>query len=579
MKPFRLLFLLLLWFAAGLALAEEPLEPEQAFRFSARAVDSQTVEARWQIADGYYLYRDKFRFAAEPADVKLGEARFPAGHLKDDEFLGRVETYRGELKVLIPLVSGSSSFTLKAVSQGCWDGGVCFPPTPQTAAVTLSPDAPAAAGEDDASRVARLLKGGISWLTVAGFFGVGLLLSLNPCTYPMVPILSSIIVSHGHGVTHARAFALSLAYVLGLAITYALAGVAAAASGVALANALQNAWVLSAFALLFVALAFSMFGFYELQLPTALQSRLSERANRLAGGLPALFAMGALSALIAGPCMTAPLAGVLLYIARTGDMGLGGSALFVMGLGMGTPLVLVGVFSRSLLPKPGPWMEAVKKFFGVLMLAVALWMVSPVLPAWAVMLGWAALLVVPAIQLRAVDPLPPHASGAQRFWKGIGVLLLLLGTALVIGVLGGARDPWQPLGFLKGGGTTGESRPVAFLPVKSVADLDGRLRQAASAGRPVLLDFYADWCVSCKEMEKYTFADARVRNRLDGLVLLRADVTADNDDNLALLKRFGLYGPPGVIFFDGAGKEIDGVRVVGYQNPEQFLSTLAQVLR
>jgi thiol:disulfide interchange protein DsbD len=597
----RLLIFLLSWFAAltGIA-AEEPLEAEQAYHFSARAVDAHTIEARWTIVDGYYLYREKFRFSAEPATVKLGEAKFPPGHIKQDEIFGRVEIYRKEVKILVPVIAGEGTITLKAVSQGCWDGGVCFPPTPQKATLILAasteatPAAPVglpATAEmsapqtvapaplpvgDESSRIARLLKNGGLWLAVASFFGFGLLLCLTPCVLPMVPILSGIIVNHGHAVTHGRAFALSLSYVLGMAVTYAAVGVAAGLSGTLLSNALQNAWVLTAFALVFVVLSLSMFGFYELQLPAALQGRLSERANRLAGGLPALFAMGILSALIVGPCIAAPLAGALLYIAQTGDATLGGAALFAMALGMGLPLLVVGVFSRSLLPKPGPWMEAVKKFFGVVMLATALWMVSPVIPAWSQMLGFAALLVVPAMYMHAIDPLPAHASGWHRLWKGVGVLMLLMGAALVVGVLGGARDPVQPLGFLKCSAATPDGAPLAFERVKSAADLDARLK---TAGRPVMLDFYADWCVTCKEMERDTFADPRVQAKLKNVLLLQADVTAGDDAELALLKRFGFYGPPGIVFFDAQGKEVEGVRVVGYQPPDQFLASLAQGLR
>jgi thiol:disulfide interchange protein DsbD len=339
---------------------------------------------------------------------------------------------------------------------------------------------------------------------------------------------------------------------------------------------LQNAWVLGGFALVFVALSFSMFGFYELQLPSALQSRISETANKRGGSLGAIALMGSLSALIVGPCVAAPLAGALLYIAQTKDAWLGGWALFALALGMGAPLILVGVFSRSLLPKTGPWMNAVNRFFGVMLLGVALWLVSPVLPAWLNMLGWAALLIVPAIYMHALDPLPPQASGWKRLWKGVGVALLIAGGAVLIGLLGGARDPLQPLSFLRGGAVTaGETHAVKFERVKSVAELDVRLK---SAGKPVMLDFYADWCVSCKEMEKFTFADSRVAAKMGQMLLLQADVTANNDDDKALLKRFGLFGPPGIIFFDARGVERTELRVVGYQPADAFLPTLERVL-
>jgi thiol:disulfide interchange protein DsbD len=288
--------------------------------------------------------------------------------------------------------------------------------------------------------------------------------------------------------------------------------------------------------------------------------------------------MGALSALIVGPCVAAPLAGALLYIAQTGNAALGGAALFVMSLGMGAPLLLVGAFSRSLLPKSGPWMEGVKKFFGVIMLATALWLVSPVIPLWLQMLGWALLMVIPAIFLHALDPLPQHAHGWQRLGKGLGVMLLLGGAAMLIGVLGGAKDPLQPLGFL-GGGTAAVSPAPTFERVASIERLDARLAEAKAAGKPVMLDFYADWCVSCKEMERFTFADPQVAARMKQIVLLKADVTANTAADAALLKRFGLFGPPGIIFFDAAGRELNDLRVVGFQPAEKFLPTLERILR
>ncbi|MDP1525540.1 MAG: protein-disulfide reductase DsbD [Rhodocyclaceae bacterium] len=590
-RLFALFSLLLAIFLAPLAVAAEPLDPQQAFRFSARALDDKTIEARWTITPDYYLYKEKIEFSAEPAGVKLGTAEMPKGKETNDEFFGKVHIFRGDEAVArIPVVSGSGEIILKATSQGCWDGGVCYPPMTQEAKITLaamssavSPAptfvsvAPAAATAADASgdtgdesgQIAKLLQGSGFWVAVLTFFGFGLLLSLTPCVFPMIPILSGIIVNHGHAVTHLRAFTLSLAYVLGMALTYALIGVAAGFSGTLLSVALQNAWVLGSFALVFVVLSFSMFGFYELQLPASLQSKLSDTANHQGGSLAAIAVMGALSALIVGPCVAAPLAGALLYIAQTKDAVLGGAALFSMGLGMGAPLLAVGVFSRSFLPKTGPWMEAIKKFFGVVMLATALWLVSPVLPNWLVMAGWTMLLIVPAIYLRALEPLPAHSSGWARFWKGIGVALLLYGAALLFGLLGGARDPLQPLSFLKGGSAAVSPAPT-FEKVKTVTELDARI---ASATKPVMLDFYADWCVSCKEMEKFTFADPQVAAKMKEFTLLKADVTANNEDDKALLKRFGLFGPPGIIFFKD-GKENTVLRVVGYQPASQFLGVL-----
>lgn len=591
-----LLLLALLASLLSPAAQANPIAPEKAFAMQAQALDADTVEVVFDIAKDYYLYGDKFRFEADPGTVQLGAMDKPAGEIHDDAFFGKVETHRGRLRLLLPVAApeGLSRFTLTVSSQGCWDGGICYPPTAQTAAIDLAA-APVALGGglleralagggaaaddsvagDESGDIARLLAGAGVPLVLLSFFGFGLLLAFTPCTFPMIPILSGIIVGQGHKVSHLRAFVLSLAYVLGMAVTYALAGVAAGLSGTMLSAALQNVWVLSVFALIFVLLSLSMFGFYELQLPTALQSRLATTASHGKGGsLGGVAVMGALSALIVGPCVAAPLAGALLYIAQTGDAALGGWALFVMALGMGAPLLAVGVASRSLLPKVGPWMEGVKKAFGVLLLAVALWMLTPVIPPLAVMLGWAALLLFPAIFLHALDPLPPQAKGWQRFWKGVGVVLLLAGAAMLVGALAGSRDPLQPLAVLRAEAGTRAALPQ-FEKVNSLAELEARLD---TTDRPVMLDFYADWCVSCKEMERFTFSDAQVAERMGRMLLLKADVTANDADHKALLKRFGLFGPPGIIFFDAAGREREGLRVVGFMKAAPFASVLDRAL-
>ncbi|MCK6404674.1 MAG: protein-disulfide reductase DsbD [Rhodocyclaceae bacterium] len=583
--------LLLLLCLSPLTQSAEFLDPMLAFKPTAKALDGETVEVRFEIAKGYYLYKDKFRFKAEPESTTLAAAQYPAGKMKKDDLFGDVEVYYKEAKIRVPverISSGQLPLTLKLTSQGCADGGICYPPQVQTVSLTL-PDpattpaappmatAPAASpgiSGDESGRIAQLLKDAGFWGVVVSFFGFGLLLSLTPCVLPMIPILSGIIVGSGKGgqtVTHGRAFMLSLAYVLGMAITYAAAGIAAGMTGTLLSTALQNAWVLGGFALVFVALSFSMFGFYELQLPTFLQSKMSEEASHLKGGsLPGVTAMGALSALIVGPCVAAPLAGALLYIGQTGDAVLGGVALFTMALGMGAPLLAVGLSAGSILPRTGPWMEAVKKAFGVILLATAVWLISPVIPVAVQMLAWALLLIVPGIFMHALDPLPAHAKGWHKFWKGIGIAMVVAGAAMLVGALSGAKDPLQPLGNL-GGGAVAETRHLAFERVRTIAELDERVR---NAGRPVMLDFYADWCVSCKEMERFTFSDARVQQRLANTLLLQVDVTANSDDDQALLKRFNLFGPPGIIFFDKSGREIHGLRVVGFQKADEFLKTL-----
>ena len=584
----------------------DPIAPEKAFALSAQALDAETVEVVFKIAKGYYLYGDKFRFESEPASIGFGTPDKPVGKTHKDDFFGEVETHRGELRILLPVQAGAdlSRFDLIATSQGCWDGGICYPPTTQIAAIDLSaPPLKAATGfldklrngelssasssspsaeadgagvsGDESGDIASLLAGASVPLVLLSFFGFGLLLAFTPCTFPMIPILSGIIVGQGHRVSHLRAFMLSLAYVLGMAITYALAGVAAGLTGTMLSAALQNVWVLGSFAFVFVLLSLSMFGFYELQLPSSLQSRLASSSSHKQGGsLGGVAIMGVLSALIVGPCVAAPLAGALLYIAQTGDAVLGGWALFVMALGMGAPLLAVGVASRSLLPKVGPWMEGVKKAFGVMLLAVALWMLDPVIPALATMLGWAALLMFSAIFLHALDPLPPQAKGWARFWKGVGVVLLLSGAAMLIGALAGSRDPLQPLAVLRAQASVATTLPT-FDKVGSIAELDARLQ---ATDRPVMLDFYADWCVSCKEMERFTFSDPRVAERMGRMLLLKADVTANSAEHKALLQRFGLFGPPGIIFFDAAGAERKGLRVVGFMKAEPFATVLERAL-
>jgi thiol:disulfide interchange protein DsbD len=429
---------------------------------------------------------------------------------------------------------------------------------------------------DDVSKMAALLKGGNFWIIISFFFGAGLLLALTPCVFPMIPILSGIIVGRGDKITHKHAFLLSLAYVLGMAVTYALAGVAAGLTGDLISNALQTPAVLGSFAAVFVLLSLSMFGFYELQLPTALQSKLSQTSNQLHGGhLSSVFIMGALSAIIMGPCVAAPLAAALLYIGQSHDALLGGVALFALALGMGAPLLLVGASAGALLPKAGAWMEAVKRFFGVLMLALAIWIVQSLLPMSVQMLLWATLLIISSSYLHVLDVLPHNATGLQKFQKGVGTFTLLLGIAYLIGALSGAKDILRPLA-----GISDAHAQVAvqkFQRIKDFAEFEQRLAQ--SQGKIVMLDFYADWCVSCKEMERNTFSNPAVQTQLNTMVTLQIDMTQNSAADKDLLKHFGLYGPPAILFFDTQGHEITDLRVVGYQDAPTFLRTLQTVAR
>ncbi len=566
--------------------SQELLEPEKAFRFSARALDG-AVEVDFAIADGYYMYRDKFRFAAEgnPA-VRLGRPELPAGARHKDEFFGEVETYRKQVRIRVP-ADGEGRFDLKVISQGCADIGVCYVPMESQASLLLvAAPAGSAPGFSQGPRevdarprfsifasdfdIARLFEGGLL-LVLAKFFVFGLLLAFTPCVLPMIPILSGIIAGEGRSLDKSRALVLSSTYVLSMAFTYAAAGIAAAYAGSLLAAYLQNAWVLGGFALLFVLLALSMFGFYELRLPGFVHHPLHSAHGRLKGGrIASVAAMGALSAILVSPCVSAPLAGALLIISTTGDMSLGGSALFAMALGMGVPLVAVGVSEGALLPRAGAWMAGVRKFFGVLLLAVAIWVVSPVIPVMAQMLAWGVLFIGAAMFLRAIDPLPEPASGWWRLGKGVGIVALVAGIAFVVGAFSGAQDVLRPLAGISRSAPS--ATPLPWVRVASLAELEGKLKQP---GRTVMLDFYADWCVSCKEMEAFTFSDPGVRAQLDRMLLLQVDVTANSEADKALLKRFSLFGPPGIIFFDPQGREIKGLRVIGYQGPDRFLKTLS----
>lgn len=555
------------------------LPPEQAFRFSAKMVDAKTAEVSYKIADGYYMYRERFAFTAEGAT--LGEPVIPPGEIKFDEtFQKDVVSHRGALTITLPVEDGEK-FTLNVTSQGCADKGLCY--APMTSTAHLSPKSPESLvpmrgqdltigatpqttfAETEVGNIESSLKSGRLLVILPLFLLLGLGLSLTPCVLPMVPILSSIIVGEGSHVSRARGFVLSISYSLGMALVYTGLGIAAGLIGEGLAASLQNPWVLGAFALLMVVLSLSMFGLYQVQVPAILQARLAHASGQQATGkLLGVFAMGAISALIVGPCVAAPLAGALVYISQTRNVIIGGSALFAMAVGMSVPLLLVGVSASALLPRTGRWMNSLKHFFGVLMLGLALWIVSPVIPAWLVMLGWATMGIgYGGYLLRS----------RQRVWMTtiVGLFIAMFGMIQLVGVLTGGRDALAPLGHLIGG----TNNKVEFKRIKSVAELDTAVTQAN--GKIVMLDFYADWCVSCIEMEKLTFTDPRIQTHFANMVLLQADVTANNENDKALLKRFKLFGPPGIIFFDEDGREIQGGRVIGYQNADKFDRSLRLV--
>lgn len=576
----------------GAAQDDDVLEPDVAFRFDAD-VATDAVTLRWQIAPNHYLYKDKFTFQLKDGSAAtLGSYTLPAGEEKNDEFFGRIFVFHDAVEVRIP-VQRSGDATLLVSYQGCAElTGICYPPIRKevnldpAAAVVSRAAAPAAAAaaapQSEQDSLAAALAGDNRWLTVLTFLGLGLLLAFTPCVFPMIPILSSIIVGQGAELTTRRAFIMSLVYVLAMALTYTVAGVLAGLFGANLQAAFQNVWILGAFSLVFVLLALSMFGFYELQLPSALQTKLSEISNKQQGGsLIGVAIMGLLSALIVGPCVAPPLMGALIYIGQTGDAVLGGLALFALSIGMGAPLLLIGTSAGKLLPRAGGWMNAIKAVFGVMLLAVALWMLERVLPASITMLAWALLIITSAIYMGALEPLKDNASGWRKLWKGLGLALLIHGALLLVGAGAGGNDPLQPLRGVGFGGGAGMMQPakLEFRKVKTVADMEQAVAAAAAQGKPVMLDFYADWCVSCKEFDKYTFSDAGVIQALSGAVLLKADVTANDADDQALLRHFKLIGPPSLLFFGADGKERQGFRVVGFMGPEEFRAHVERALR
>jgi thiol:disulfide interchange protein DsbD len=571
------------------------LDPDQAFMYQAEAADPDHILVRWQIAKGYYLYRKKFSFTLHDAKgISLGEYTLPAGVAKTDETFGHSEVYYNQMEVALPLQvsdGAAHSLTLEAHYQGCADAGLCYPPITKTTALSLasaattvdSASGPASApfvSEQD--RLAQSLVSGNRFLTILLFFGAGLLLAFTPCMFPMLPILSSIIVGQGPQVTTRKAFRLSLAYVLAMAATYTFAGVLAGLFGANLQVAFQNPWIIGSFAVLFVVLALSMFGFYNLQIPSSWQTRISQISNRQkSGSLVGAAIMGMLSALIVGPCLAAPLAAALIVIGQSGNAVLGGSALFALSLGMGVPLLAIGTSAGKWLPKASAWMDAVKSIFGVLLLALAVWMLDRIIPPQATLALWGILLVVSAIYMGALERLQTEAGGWQKLWKGLGFVMMIYGGAMLLGATSGGSDPLQPLRSLSLTGThsaTAENDALKFIPVKGVKGLEQALRTASLSGKPVMLDFYADWCVSCKEMEHQTFSDPTVHKALEQAVLLQADVTANDTDDQALLKRFGIFGPPSIMFFGTDGQERRAFRVVGYLGPQEFSAHVSQAL-
>lgn len=568
------------------SLGGEFLPVDEAFKPILIPIDGNTVEVTWQVARGYYLYKDKISVKAISANVQLGILALPEGELKFDEFFGESEVYFEDVFARLPLARATPEamdLELEINYQGCSLDGLCYPPTTRVLTVALteastitdlallpSPNAPVS----EQARLARLINDAHIWLVIATFFGAGLLLAFTPCVLPMVPILSGIIAGEGDDVSPMRGFTLAFSYVMGMALVYTGAGIVAAAAGMQLAATFNQPWILILFAALFVVLALGMFGLYNLQMPSGIQSRLAGISGRQKSGtLIGAFIMGALSSLIVTACVAPPLVASLTVIGQSGDMIRGGTALFALSMGMGAPLLIVGASAGKLLPKAGPWMESIKSAFGFMMLGLAVWMLSRILPGSVTLALWAVLIFMAGVFLGGLTTLAAGSSAIQKLGKGFGFLAIIYGLLLLLGALTGGSNPLKPLASINlgGGNMLVEEHGLVFQRIKTADDLDRELANAASQGKTAMLDFYADWCVSCKEMEAYTFTDAGVQAALSNSVLVQADVTANDAEDQALLQRFGVFGPPTIIFFGADGQQRHGYEVVGYMKSNDFI--------
>ncbi len=561
---------------------EEYLEVDQAFALTGDALAANNIQLNWRIADGYYLYKERIK--VEPVGITrtIGALVLPKGESHSDEYFGEQEVYRQTVDANFSLPpSDAKDVEVKVTYQGCADAGLCYPPETKTISISLENAPPAIAGATPAAgefvseqdSYAEKIKHGNLALVLLSFFGAGLLLAFTPCVLPMVPILSGIIAGSGENVTTRRSFMLSLAYVLGMAFTYTAAGIAAGAigQGFNLQATFNQPWIVVLFSLLFVVLAASMLGLFTIEMPGFIQTRLSNTSNQQqAGTYLGVGVMGSLSALIVSACVAPPLIAALTVISQTGDVVRGGAALFVMSIGMGTPLLLVGASAGKLLPRAGAWMDTVKNLFGVLFLGVAAWMLARIVPGWASMIIWAIPAVVLAWVLwssRAKSAPGRNLSRALAVASGIYGVVLLAGAGL------GSTNPLAPIPQF-----AEKQTHLDFKRFKTVADLEREVAAAAASGRGVMVDFYADWCVSCIEMEHKTFTQPDVQAALANVVLLQADVTRNDDEDKALYVHFGIVGPPTIAFYGADGKERRNFRVVGFMKAAEFAAVVRQAV-
>ncbi|SDW56453.1 protein-disulfide reductase DsbD [Marinobacter mobilis] len=575
-----------------------PVDEALPFSFSS---DGDRLILTWNVTPGHYLYQDRITVTALDEGVTLATPEFSLpGENKDDPYFGPVTVFHQAVTATVPVILPANTVeaNLQVSYQGCADAGLCYPPQtrdvlfyPGTAASqagNLSPtgtDGPEdTIDTESATGLASFLASSSTATIAAIFLLLGLGLTFTPCVLPMVPIISAL-VSSRNTQTHAHALLLSSSYVIGMALTYAAAGVITGLLGASfnLQAQLQSPWVLGTFAAMFVAFSLSMFNVYDLQLPRFLRDRLNHASHQLTGSrVASIFAIGALSSLVVSPCVSAPLAGSLLYISTTQDAALGGIALFSLGIGMGIPLILVAVGGRRLLPATGPWMNVVKSFYGVMLLAVAVWLVERLIPSWATLTLWGLLATVTGVQLGAFDK---ARAGWERTWKGLGLVLFAYGIALLAGALSGAHDPLKPLSAFipQTAAVQAMEAPRTehddFLRLNSPAELERALQRAADSRTPVMLDFYADWCISCKVMERQVFDTTEVKSALSNHQWLQFDVTDNTPEQQALLNRLGLFGPPAILFYQANGREAENLRVLGEMDQEQFLNHIAKLER
>lgn len=588
----RLISFIGLIFFSSLVYAVQPIPVDQAFALSTQiSADKHSLLATWQIAPGYHLYRDHFNFTVSPtSSAHLGNIILPPGIPQEDDILGKYQVYEKNLALTIPFENlKAGTFALTLHYQGCADASFCYPPV--TKQIELRSDgsnisfstavpnpvitATTQFGTTEQDKVAHLLAGKNWFLIMLGFLGFGLLLAFTPCVLPMIPILSSIIVGQDGSITVVRAFLLSLAYVLAMAVTYAIAGVIAATAGSYVQAFLQNPWVIGIFSFIFVLLAMSLFGFFELRLPNFLHHHVTQISNKQSSGsYVGVAIMGCLSTLIVSPCVTAPLIGVLSYIGRTGDAVLGGTALFTMGIGMGIPLIIIGTLGGEFLPKAGTWMDTIKHIFGVVLLGVAIFLLSRILSPHITMLLWAALLIFTAIYMGALTTKPRKHS--SKLWKSVGLILLVYGFLLLVGATMGNTDPLQPLAIKQAIPVSNQPQAEPFRVATNLQQVAQALTDAKNQSKPALIDFYADWCIACKEMDENVFNNPNVQRKLNNYILIRADITANDSDSIALEKHFNVVAPPTILFFDTVGAEITNSRIVGEVDATNFLSHIQQ---